>query len=488
MDHLRFRVLWILIWCARLGQTTETIGVSVIELTIGNFTDVLSSTSIRDEYSLIEFYAHWCPHCIHYKPIFERVGRFFNGDPRPEPHIWVSRVDCAVRLNTPLCDIYKIAGYPTLLLGRTDLFLEKKVDDLIKLTPKEPTNVIESINQELKTDYEYEEKLTLMQIPYIAVKTGEIAKHCDLNDMERATVEVFEHIFESAAVLQQNGARDALLDWLQLLSIAHPSTRCRKSCLYLFDNIDFFWPFSAEEPGPFLRRFKMCTVRYVKEDWKSCAGSVPDSRGFTCGLWQIMHALTVGIKEREVQIWLSGIRAFQKYFFGCSECAKHFLEAMDNEKASSIRSRGELILWLWSVHNIVNRRLENEENESGTGDPAYPKTQWPPEEICSECQREQVVSDRVEWKEATVQDFLIQFYSIRLDDFEMQSSRKELISEFQDLTAADVFVKEDVVAIEMKSATSMHFMIYVLIGVVVLGFLMLRTRRRKKEHGRKNIL
>jgi hypothetical protein len=38
-----------------------------------------------------------------------------------------------------------------------------------------------------------------------------------------------------------------------------------------------------------------------------------------------------------------------------------------------------------AVPEQVNRRLESLEKSSGEGDPAFPKRQWPPSELCPLC-------------------------------------------------------------------------------------------------------
>lgn len=48
----------------------------------------------------------------------------------------------------------------------------------------------------------------------------------DLRDVETATVLSMQYIKESSSLLQGAEARQALLDWLELLHEAHPTSRC----------------------------------------------------------------------------------------------------------------------------------------------------------------------------------------------------------------------------------------------------------------------
>lgn len=54
--------------------------------------------------------------------------------------------------------------------------------------------------------------------------------------------------------------------------------------------------------------------------------------------------------------------------------------------ARSMRAKAtdpeQAVLWLWNAHNEVNRRLAGAETE----DPVFPKTQYPPAEVCAKCQ------------------------------------------------------------------------------------------------------
>jgi len=71
-------------------------------------------------------------------------------------------------------------------------------------------------------------------------------------------------------------------------------------------------------------------------------------------------------------------------FFSCRDCARHF-----SSHVSSLgflpTTQDQSILWLWTLHNMANRKLAGDPTE----DPAHPKLQWPARANCPQCRRSQ---------------------------------------------------------------------------------------------------
>jgi hypothetical protein len=55
------------------------------------------------------------------------------------------------------------------------------------------------------------------------------------------------------------------------------------------------------------------------QDWTSCQGSQPESRGYTCGLWMLLHSLAARLPEEgnSGALWLTSVKGFIKNFFQC---------------------------------------------------------------------------------------------------------------------------------------------------------------------------
>lgn len=171
----------------------------------------------------------------------------------------------------------------------------------------------------------------------------------------------------------------------------------------------------------------------VTNRWMGCQGSLPNLRGYSCGLWELFHFLTVqsalDTNSSDPLDALKAIHGYVKNFFGCTDCSQHFQAMADELQIWQVTSKDEAVLWLWRAHNQVNKRLAGDATE----DAAYPKIQFPSPATCASCR------DRAEnWELPEVLRFLKELYSAqnvtRSVDFNTpQAERRILDNVFSDL-------------------------------------------------------
>uniref|UniRef100_A0A0N4Z0J0 Sulfhydryl oxidase n=1 Tax=Parastrongyloides trichosuri TaxID=131310 RepID=A0A0N4Z0J0_PARTI len=124
-------------------------------------------------------------------------------------------------------------------------------------------------------------------------------------------------------------------------------------------------------------------------NWVACKGSKSYLRGYTCGLWTLMHTVTVEAfttskndpnfsPKNDV---LEPIKGFIVNYLSCEICAKNFKHMTEKNHLELVTRPEDVVLWLWRAHNNVNRRLSGEASE----DPMFPKRQFPNSEICPKC-------------------------------------------------------------------------------------------------------
>lgn len=126
-------------------------------------------------------------------------------------------------------------------------------------------------------------------------------------------------------------------------------------------------------------------ISIASVEWKSCRGSNPNLRGYTCGLWMLFHAVLSNSPPGTALSALQTIRDYIVNYFVCLECRVHFSEmrlpppppVTGNSDADKQESDKTAIIWLYRAHNGVNRRLER----SGSTDPFVPKVQFPPRDL-----------------------------------------------------------------------------------------------------------
>ncbi|XP_063699023.1 sulfhydryl oxidase 1 [Culicoides brevitarsis] len=149
---------------------------------------------------------------------------------------------------------------------------------------------------------------------------------------------------------------------------------------------------------------------FSSDRWVGCLPSRNGFRQYPCGLWTLFHYLTVRAAEMEtsndaLEI-LQAMHGYIKNFFGCTECAKHFQEMATRNHIWSVASKDDAVLWLWSAHNEVNKRLAGDETE----DPEFPKLQFPSN--CDACRREQSnvhghkIIGEIQWDRSEVLKYL----------------------------------------------------------------------------------
>ncbi|EYB89840.1 hypothetical protein Y032_0227g2820 [Ancylostoma ceylanicum] len=152
-----------------------------------------------------------------------------------------------------------------------------------------------------------------------------------------------------------------------------------------------------------------------KIEWLACAGSKPNLRGYTCGVWVLAHAMAAEAYKTEehnstfnpLEEVLEPFHQFIIRFLSCEWCAKNFRKEVVSHKLNEVSTRAEMVLWLWRVHNFVNARLVGYHSD----DPKFPKRQFPPSVLCGECYDANGVFDEKE-----ILKFLVRYYSdIRQD-------------------------------------------------------------------------
>ncbi|KAL4857301.1 Sulfhydryl oxidase 1 [Chlorella vulgaris] len=446
----------------------------LLELTAGSFVASFKALP-EDRWVLVEFYAHWCPACKRFQPEYEKVAAFFAERGEKEPVVTVARLDCAD--HGDMCGIFKVGGYPTMKLGAAADVAALAVDKLVTVQPaaRKADAVIAFLAKQLDVKFDAastaddgsggagdgdsrtasesgsstahtheggsgsitvrgaaNRKLdpgrgraedghagggTDAEAEAAAAAAGAAAAAVaavDLNDVEGATIRSWQYIVASPLLLQGPEARQGLKDWMGLLAGSHPVDRCRVGAEGLQGALDQLWPDDADQPTPGLSNLSICPGTPFR-DWHGCAGSTPDNRGYTCGLWELFHTLAARLPDSENSgaVWLAAIKGFVGNYFQCTECAQHFMLHAGGEEALRVVDKRSACLWIWKAHNMVNRRLAAEDKAEDPASASHP--QFPPATLCSTCRHEvQGVAEddeAIQWDEDAVYRFLLNYYS-----------------------------------------------------------------------------
>ncbi|KAL0889423.1 hypothetical protein Bca101_013406 [Brassica carinata] len=304
-------------------------------------------------------------------PHYEKVARLFNGPDAMHPGIvLMTRVDCAMEMNTKLCDRFPLLNYPMLFCGPPTKFVSRSGEPKVEKSEivviddaYTAEHLLNWINNHTQSSYGLDDK----KFENEHVRSNKT----DYNQISQAVYDVEEATAEAFDIILSQKIYPA------------SSRRCRKGAAEILVNYDDLCPsgkcsYEASDGKDTLGNFPICGKDMF------CRGRRNDTRGFSCGLWVLFHSLSVRIEDGESHFVFTTICDFVNNFFICDECRLHFSDMCLSVKTHFKKAR-DFVLCVWSTHNKVNERLMKDEASLSTGDPLFPKILWPPRKLCASC-------------------------------------------------------------------------------------------------------
>jgi len=367
----------------------------VIELTDQN----ISTINTDDSLWMIEFYSHWCGHCQRFVPTWVNVAeRLKSFEPN---NIKVGAINCATQDS---CDRFQIQGTPSIRLynprnpqswttlnsdGNAQFYISLARNafrtwypELVQSNTRRP---IYDIPQATTTSTPIIAKDPQVESVLDKVHQDDIEKAIQYSLNTEIPMKPFMNYLELRAlykfldVLVKNTPNlkkpmknflISLREWPQMGGLSTISGQQFKDKV---QELEIFYEPFAETGTEFV----------------NCKGSAAKYRGYPCSLWTLFHALTANSQSVVFQDHFGGgvlnpvadaILGYVKHFFSCKDCAQHFLSGANN-LAYHPHSDKDAIYWLWTLHNMANRRLADDITE----DPQFPKIQWPSKQNCPQC-------------------------------------------------------------------------------------------------------
>ena len=357
-----------------------------------------------------------------------------------------------------MCKTFGATSYPTVLLGEPGAFARREMDKLKKFTRTKhvAAEVVKWVDEELGTTYatrgagaravenarrsDEERLITRRGREEATSRDGSKVtwtKFANVADLERATIEMYAQMTSEAVFVSSPEARQAFESFLAFASETHPIETCHRGLTNLLTTLDDKWPKDGRATTGMIRAALTLDVRVcgkprgedvtIVPQWVECAGSVAGLRGYTCGVWMLLHSLAVRVPGSSItnMEFIHAIEGWVRHFFPCEECRTHFLSLIESPATGFgdfIQRTDGASMWLWKAHNIVNARLAAEDakeipNEVNirTGDvlaksdPSHPKVQFPPKSLCPSCY-ERTAGGEDSWDEVHVSEFLSSYY------------------------------------------------------------------------------
>mmetsp|Transcript_53603 Transcript_53603/g.130549 ORF Transcript_53603/g.130549 Transcript_53603/m.130549 type:complete len:696 (+) Transcript_53603:2-2089(+) len=419
---------------------------------------------------LVEFYAHWCPHCKHFKKSYmELSNKLYDLMPETSSSssststkankIEVFAVSCVP--NKQLCSRQQIRGYPTIMvfppksingtkinhgnLHPMELMRTMGVQEMQK--QKQQQEDENTIREDEPKDHQPQQPISAeaieahnLQGDATSIANDKSNKEDNPSDeiivfMRRSKQEVFEDAHLSfnfamkTAIYNTEGPlptqrKEALKKFLQILQKTLPIHSSLHHVVYdLIEQFDFI----CEDD----KNLNQVMDKHPPPVTQWSPASRMHGTGYTAGLWQLFHIITVGAVEwnhmslmdtqrLNVASIADTIRDYIENFFQCDVCRLNFMSEydacshdrcnrlLDRKSGTEFKDWIQLPLWLYETHNSVNVRLRKErielhdETEDQTSET---DVMWPPDEECSSCWL-----SPGRWDETKVYDFLHEIY------------------------------------------------------------------------------
>jgi len=404
---------------------------------------------------IVEFYAPWCGHCVHFKPQFIKIANRVHSHPFGE-NVMFHAISCAA--HAKICNHYNIHGYPSvfgLKDGQTNVGEEQldrsKIGDVGYLLDQLGVMDGKVKDSEEEQDHykEKDVKPKNLKQPDQKASIPSYTPH-DQSTIYKDAATSFQYTLQNS-IYMSNGplSKDkavALQKWIRLLYMTLPHDDDTSEFNTTWEQLKILrskFNTAITSKDEMLKLLGL--EKEAGSEWSTCRMD-NDQFGYTCGLWNLFHIITVGYAEHDddngthhpkdapppIQSEVKAsiiLRNYIDYFFSCRECREHFLKGYDDcahdvchrfettgeSNSSSSSNSQELALWLWEVHNGVNVRLLHElfDREEKGRRPSLEEEErvlWPSRDMCRDCWLEGEGGDGVVWDKEVVYRFLKMTY------------------------------------------------------------------------------
>lgn len=367
----------------------------------------------------LQFYAAWCGHCQHYKPQFIQIARDVN---KVKP-IAFHAVPCPKFAE--ICKDQGVKGYPSIKFYKAGSgegeVLKHSIDAngiLEKMGVKDHKGEIDAVQN---TEIGENNKITHGEV---VMKTS---RGVSVKDLFHDATLSFDFAMRNSIFMTNdaltNEQSKVLRNWLDIVNKSIPvSMKAVKEDVMTLEH--HFDEITVSEDN-LLKHISAKT----KNSWSENCSKGVMGVGYTCGLWELFHVVTVGIVQWNIMAHdristLDAADILKDYienYFTCDECRKNFVTMYEScqfqrcERLSTNVSNEEEInwkqlpLWLWETHNDVNVRLLHEERKAaGLLKATFAEEQqarWPSKNDCYKCWL-----DGGGWKEDEVYKYLSSHY------------------------------------------------------------------------------
>ena len=377
--------------------------------------DFLYST--QESHRVVLFYLPWCPHCQAYVPTYISLARRIQEMIQSQANLEKERVEfyaVSCLPNKQLCRDQHVSGVPGIKIFRSGSVEGVPVDSA-KLHPFQIMRILRlpwgasgdwsAPTTDKVHDTDPRPLLKRRQMVGKKNTNNKYKKHDIFRDAYRSFHFTMENSIYTANGPLPEKSQKVLANWLLLLQNAlPPAWKVQELLQELVTN---FEAITKDE-----NNLQTILTKYPpqSDEWTESCSHGKEGYGYTCGLWKLLHIVTVGVVQfnenaisvNEQAIYHTAdvaqiLRDFLEHFFSCNVCRTEFLKSFDSCAHNRCRRLVDVVgdrhnwiqlpLWLWQEHNSVSMRLLREQAQqklpSSTGEDEV--GQWPAHHVCASC-------------------------------------------------------------------------------------------------------
>lgn len=307
---------------------------------------------------------HRCPHCVHYVPKYKQLATKVISS---HPSIKFYAISCVAHRD--LCSDQSIHSFPTIKLFREGSYEARKGKVGI-----DSNTVLRELGFDggaVRGSHYKEAGRTEGHSRVVSFRIN------DVHDTWSDAALSFEFALKNGIYMEHgplaSEKSDAFLNWLDLLSKSLPAQMKRTHSIINAILKNFSLASSGQSELDEIVRGQVLGLSeslLSSSSWRTCTNGNNDV-GYTCGLWDLFHIMSVGVVEYNIHNSPTPIptghasetlRNYIDHFFQCDECRMNFLSMYDTcafdgchrlskNPSSSEEEWRELTLWLWETHN-----------------------------------------------------------------------------------------------------------------------------------------
>lgn len=234
----------------------------------------------------------------------------------------------------------------------------------------------------------------------------------------------------STTLFLQPDEQRAFLEWIDLLYWTLPPSPW-KAPMIIHDirtNVDF-QNINQFEMVQIVTNHREAILDGTQNQWSQSCSENQAGRGHVCGIWNLLHIVSIGIAERHGAVLgdqekivtahaAQTIMDYMEYFITDDFFKEIFFQVSRNdcgnkkpctrfrEDKNKVKYWHEPALWLWEIHNkikIMSYKKEMTKEGTGMSKEEEDKLIWPSQDDCPKCRKK---GKSIEWDEDELYSFL----------------------------------------------------------------------------------